>query len=104
VIGALLTNQVGNQAVWNRLTEKWEAVLDRFPKNAPPRIVEAIPALCGDDEFAEGAIAFLDRNPLSSGPRRVAQSVERLRVNVAFGSRERPKLTESLRGAGTQSS
>ena len=100
VIGSLLANPVGNQAVWTRLTESWDAVLDRFPKNAPPRIVESIPALCGDAEFAERAIAFLDAHPLSSGPRRVAQSVERLRVNVAFASRERAGLADSLRAAG----
>ena len=101
VIASLLANSTGNQAVWTRLTENWQAVLDRFPKNAPPRIIESIPALCSDAEFAEGVVAFLDENPLSSGPRRVAQSVERLRVNVAFGSRERDGLAASLRAAGT---
>ena len=90
--------------MWTRLTESWDAVLDRFPKNAPPRIIESIPALCGDAEFAEEAIAFLDDHPLSSGPRRVAQSVERLRVNVAFGSRERAGLADSLRAAGAPTS
>ena len=49
-------------------------------------------------------MAFLDAHPLSSGPRRVAQSVERLRVNVAFGTRERPGLAESLRAAGAPTS
>ena len=104
VLGQLLANSVGNQAVWTRLTETWDAVLNRFPKNAPPRIIEAIPALCGDAAFAEKAIGFLKDNPLSSGPRRVAQSVERLRVNVAFGSRERDGLVESLRAAGARTS
>ena len=52
VIGALLANPVGNQAVWTRLTESWDAVLERFPKNAPPRIIESLPALCADAEFA----------------------------------------------------
>ena len=89
VIGALLANRVGNQAVWTRMTESWDAVLERFPKNAPPRIIESLPALCADEDFAEHAIAFLDGHPLSSGPRRVAQSVERLRVNVAFAARAR---------------
>jgi puromycin-sensitive aminopeptidase len=103
VIGSLLANSTGNQAVWTRLTESWHAVLDRFPKNAPPRIIESIPALCGDAEFAAGVVAFLDDNPLSSGPRRVAQSVERLQVNVTFGSRERDGLAESLRAASTLS-
>ena len=101
VIGSLLANRIGNQAVWTRLTEQWDAVLERFPKNAPPRIIEALPALCADADFAERAIVFLYEHPLASGPRRVAQSIERLRVNVAFGARERPTLADSLRAAGT---
>ncbi len=104
VLGALLANPVGGQAVWTRVTEDWDAVLDRFPKNAPPRIIEAIPALCSDAAFAEGVIAFLDAHPLSSGPRRVAQSVERLRVNLAFGARERGGLAASLGAARSTTS
>jgi puromycin-sensitive aminopeptidase len=96
VLGALLANRVGGQAVWTRLTESWEAVIERFPKNAPPRILETIPALCADAAFAEQVIDFLAAHPLASGPRRVAQSSERLRVNVAFAARERPELTDSL--------
>ncbi len=64
-----------------------------------PRIVESIPALCADAAFAEGAVTFLAQHPLGSGPRRVDQSVERLRVNVAFATRERGQLSESLRAA-----
>jgi len=101
VIGALLANPVGNQAVWECVTENWDTILDRFPKNAPPRIIESVPALCADADFAERAVAFLDAHPLESGPRRVAQSVERLRVNVAFAARERASLADSLRVAGT---
>ena len=100
VLGSLLTNSTGNQAVWTRLTEKWEAVLDRFPKNAPPRIVEAVSTLCGDAKFAEEAIAFLEAHPIASGPRRVAQSVERLRINLAFGAREQATLAATLGAAG----
>ena len=87
-----------------RLTESWDAVLERFPKNAPPRILESLPALCADADFAERAIAFLDDHPLASGPRRVAQSIERLRVNVAFAARERAGLADSLRAAGPPTS
>jgi puromycin-sensitive aminopeptidase len=104
VIGSLLVNPAGNQAVWQRVTESWDVILDRFPKNAPPRIVESIPALCADADFADAVIAFLEDHPLTSGPRRVAQSAERLRVNVAFGARERPGLADTLRAAGTHPS
>jgi puromycin-sensitive aminopeptidase len=101
VISALLANPVACQAVWSRITESWDALLERFPKNAPPRMLESLPALCADADFAESAAAFLHDNPLASGPRRVAQSVERLQVNVAFAARERPTLDEALRAAGS---
>jgi puromycin-sensitive aminopeptidase len=96
VLSALLANPVGCQAIWNRITEQWDAILERFPKNAPVRILESISALCGDAEFAQAAIAFLRSHPVSSGPRRVAQSIERLEVNVAFAARERPQLAQVL--------
>ena len=96
VLGSLLANPVGCQAVWNRITEEWDAILERFPKNAPVRILESLPALCADRAFAESAIAFLDGHPVSSGPRRVAQSIERLQVNVAFVGRERAELARVL--------
>jgi puromycin-sensitive aminopeptidase len=96
VLGALLANPVGCQAVWTRITERWDEIIARFPKNAPVRIVESLPALCADAAFAESAVAFLVDHPLASGPRRVAQSIERLGVNVAFATRERAGLADTL--------
>jgi puromycin-sensitive aminopeptidase len=96
VIAALLANPVAGQAVWGRISESWDSILERFPKNAHARIAEAIPALCGDAEFAGAVVQFLKEHPLSSGPRRVAQSVERLGVNVAFAGRERERLADTL--------
>jgi hypothetical protein len=96
VISALLANPVAGQAVWGRISDAWDPILERFPKNAHARIAEAIPALCGDAGFAATVVQFLKDHPLASGPRRVAQSVERLGVNVAFAGRERDRLADSL--------
>jgi len=101
VISGLIANPVAGQAVWLQVTESWDAILERFPKNAHARIAEAVPALCADAGFADDVVAFLAEHPLASGPRRVAQSVERLAVNVAFGARERDRLAESLRAAAS---
>ena len=92
-----MANPVASQAVWTRITETWDAVAERLPKNAMPRIVETLPTLCADADFAERAISFMHDHPLMSGQRRVNQSVERLMVNVAFVERERPILSGSLR-------
>jgi puromycin-sensitive aminopeptidase len=101
VISALLANPVAGQTIWRRVEADWDRILERFPKNAHARIAEAIPALCGDAAFAESVIRFLADHPLASGPRRVAQSVERLGVNVAFATRERDGLGESCQAAIT---
>ena len=102
VIGALLANRVGNQAAWTRLTESWDAVLERFPKNAPPRIIESLPALCADAEFAERAHRLPRRSPalLGAAPGR---AVDRA---VARSTSPSPPasaatLAASLRAAGT---
>ena len=99
VIGASLANPVAGQAIWERMTDSWDLMFERFPKNAPARMIESIPALCADADFASGVVRFLHEHPLASGPRRVAQSIERLGVNVAFAARERDGLGDSLRAA-----
>ena len=54
-----------------------------------------------DADFARRRIEFLADHPLASGPRRVAQSVERLNVNVAFAARASgPGRPTALRAAG----
>ena len=99
VIGGLVANPVAGQAIWRRVTESWDQMLDRFPKNAHTRVAEAIPALCGDAAFAHEVVRFLNDHPLASGPRRVAQSIERLGVNVAFAARERERLSDAFGSA-----
>jgi len=96
VIGALLANRVGCQAVWTRMTESWDRMQDRFPKNAFPRMIDSISSLCADAAFADSAVRFLADHPVESGPRRVAQSIERLHVYLAFAAREHGRLAAAL--------
>jgi puromycin-sensitive aminopeptidase len=99
VIAGLLGNPVAGQAIWHRMTESWDLMLERFPKNAAARMVEPISGLCGDPAFADNVVRFLHDHPLTSGPRRVLQSIERLGVNVAFGAREGGRMAEAYRAA-----
>ncbi len=97
VITSLLANPVAGPAIWRRMTEAWDLMLERFPKNAHTRMIESISTLCADADFAQGVVAFLNDHPLESGPRRVAQSIERLGINVAFAARERDRLGDTFR-------
>jgi puromycin-sensitive aminopeptidase len=104
VITSLLANPVAGQTIWRRITESWDAMLERFPKNAHTRMIESISTLCADADFAQGVVAFLHDHPLQSGPRRVAQSIERLGINVAFAAREREGLGDAFRAVATAAS
>ena len=86
VIGALLGNRVAGPAAWERLKGSWERVLDRFPVNSHSRMLGGVRLLCGDPALADDVATFLTEHPLPSGQRSVDQALERLQVNVAFGS------------------
>ena len=58
-------------------------ILERFPKNAPLLILESHPRpVRRRGRSPRTSSPFLDAHPLVSGPRRVNQSIERLRVDV----------------------
>jgi puromycin-sensitive aminopeptidase len=99
LVATLLGNRVGGPAVWQRVKEEWDALLDRFPVNSHSRMLDGARSLCGDPAVAEDVARFLEEHPLRSGQRSVTQTVERLRVNVAFGQRHRTELAATLAAA-----
>ena len=96
LIGSLLGNRVGGPAVWQRVTEDWDTLVERFPVNSLPRMLSGVSALCGDPAVAEQVTAFLSAHPLRAGQRTVDQTLERLAVNVAFGQHQRGRLASLL--------
>ncbi|MGH9091102.1 MAG: M1 family metallopeptidase [Acidimicrobiales bacterium] len=101
LVGALLGNRVAGPAVWRRVEEAWDGLLERFPANSHSRMLDGARALCGDPSLAHDVARFLGQHPLRSGERSVTQMLERLRANVAFGERVRPSLGDTLRHATT---
>ncbi|HXR23459.1 MAG TPA: hypothetical protein VN786_12960 [Acidimicrobiales bacterium] len=63
-------------------------------------MLDSLPSLvsAGDDAVSR-AFAWLDEHPLARGERKVAQSRERLRVNVAFRQRVGGRLASLLAAA-----
>ena len=99
VISGLLANPGGRAG---RLAPRGR-IVGRHPRTLPQECARAHrrghPALCAaTPDFAAAVVQFLADHPLASGPRRVAQSVERLGVNVAFADRERDRLARQLAG------
>ena len=64
----------------------------RFPVQQLLADAPGIRVLCRDESLADDVAASSREHPVRSGQRSVDQSLERLRINTAFGTRERDGL------------
>lgn len=96
LVTRLLANKVGGPAVWQRVKDSWETLVERFPFNSHARMVEGVRTLCRDRELAADVTSFLSAHPVRSGQRQVTQTLERLAINVAFADRERARIAPAL--------
>ena len=103
LVSALIANRTGGPGVFDALRQHWDECLAKFPQNAHSRMLSGISRLCADSAYAESVAAFVIDHPVASGQRSVLQEVERLRVNVAYGERERPTLGDVLARVATRS-
>ncbi len=96
VILDLLTNRANGPVAWARLKESWDDVLARFPVNSHSRMLAGLRVLCRDEALADDVARFVAGHPVRSGQRSVDQALERLRINTAFGTRQRGGLGRVL--------
>jgi puromycin-sensitive aminopeptidase len=96
LLQSLVANRITGPAVWHRVTEEWDALVERFPSNILPRMLDGIRGLCTPPELAGQVTSFVEAHPLPAGGRTVEQTLERLGVNVAFGQREGAGLAATL--------
>ncbi|MGH8988029.1 MAG: ERAP1-like C-terminal domain-containing protein, partial [Acidimicrobiales bacterium] len=96
VVRSLLANRVGGSMIWERVKAEWSRILDRFPDVSHAAMVSAVRTLCHDPALADDVTQFLADHPLPVGQRTVAQTLERLAVNVRFGERLRGKVAGEL--------
>jgi aminopeptidase N len=92
----LLASRPSGPATWERLKAAWDDVMARFPVNSHSRMLSGIRVLCRDEALADDVSRFVAEHPVRSGQRSVDQSLERLRINTAFGTRERDGLGQVL--------
>jgi hypothetical protein len=94
LIGAVLASRAGHRLAWAFLEEHWETIVNRFPENSVPRMIDAITSVT-DAALAPEIHRFLDAHP-TSHEQLIAQSRERLDINIAFANRIAGQLVESL--------
>jgi len=99
VLQLLIANRATGPAIWERVTGHWDELVDRFPANILPRMLDGVRALCGSPTLAAEVTAFIEDHPLPSGGKTVEQILERLAVSVAFGVRHGSTLATDLAAA-----
>jgi puromycin-sensitive aminopeptidase len=96
-LGALLGNRAARDAFWERLRREWDAIHGRL-QNAPMllrRVVEAMAQLVERRHLDEAA-AFLAARPMPEAQQAVAQTLEKLRQDVALRERTQAAIARWL--------
>ncbi|HEX9053040.1 MAG TPA: M1 family aminopeptidase [Anaeromyxobacter sp.] len=92
-VGALLGNRAAREGAWARVRDDWERLRGRLAQ-APMllrRVVEAMGALV-ERRHLEEVEAFLGSHPLDEARQAIAQTLERLRQDIALRERAGPAI------------
>jgi puromycin-sensitive aminopeptidase len=96
-MGALLGNRTARDPFWRELRERWDVVLKRVG-GAPMllrRVVEAVGQL-PERRHLDEAAAFFAAHPIPAARQAIAQTLERMRQDVALWERAEPAVGKWL--------
>ncbi len=96
-MGALLANRTAREGFWGALRQRWDAVQQRVG-GAPMllrRVVEAVGQL-PERRHLEEATAFFAAHPVPAARQAIAQTLERMRQDVALWERLGPAVARWL--------
>jgi len=86
-----LSNRHHGQQAWEFVSQRWEELTARFPKNTHVRMIDGIQRLVQPSQQA-AVSAFFEQHPIPHDELRLRQLLERQAVNVALGQRAAPGL------------
>jgi puromycin-sensitive aminopeptidase len=90
---ALLANPVSRYEAWAFIRNNWEAMMQKYPDSALPRMCEAVSGLL-DSQMEVNE--FFEQHKPRLGQKIIEQHLERLAVAVAFRAREGRNLAATL--------
>jgi hypothetical protein len=82
-----MANVLTREAAWRFFHENWDKMLEKYPINSIPRMIEGITHLTTEKMEAE-VRQFFDKHPVKGGAKAVAQNLEKLNVAVKMKKRE----------------
>ena len=90
-----LSNREQGPMVWSFIRDNWNQMIELFPDTAIVRMIGGIRSLTTQKTSAE-IEEFFKENSVPTGELTLSQTLEKLRVNVAFKIRESQKLKDYL--------
>ena len=86
VLGIMTRNAVTGPMVWKFVTDRWDEALEKFPPSTHSSLTLGLPTFIGDEAFADIVEAFHTEHSLGGEQRTVEQSIERMRIGLAFAA------------------
>lgn len=86
LVQSAMGNVAGRGAAWDFVKTNWTKILDRFPDNAIPRMVEGVTSLVSHD-WAKDTRKFFTDHPVKQGGKTIDQHLEKQEIAVAFKDR-----------------
>ncbi len=90
---SLLSNPISRYEAWDFIRKNWDAMMQKYPDSALPRMCEAVSGLL---ERQEEVNSFFEQHKPRLGQKIIDQHLERLAVAVAFRDREGRNLAATL--------
>ncbi|HJU11966.1 MAG TPA: M1 family metallopeptidase [Candidatus Binataceae bacterium] len=90
---SLLANPVSRYEAWDFVCKNWEAMIQKYPDSALPRMCEGVSGLLDRQQEVN---AFFEQHKPRLGQKIIEQHLERLAVAVAFRNREGSNLSNTL--------
>ncbi len=87
LITFLLANRSIGSAIWQRVTDNWDDLIEKIPEMLVSRMLDGVRFLCRDPQLTDEIVSFLDEHHIASGQRSVDQTVERLVINSTLAAR-----------------
>ncbi len=94
LLGQMLGSSSNGPATWAFIRANWDAILERFPSNAIPRMLEGFVTL-STPSLADEVTAYFAPgagHEVAQGAKQMSQHLERLAVHRAFRARESVRL------------
>jgi puromycin-sensitive aminopeptidase len=91
LLNVCLSNRHHGQQTWEFVSQRWDELTARFPKNTHVRMIEGVQRLVQPHQQAAVA-SFFQQHPIAHDELRLQQILERQAVNVALGQRAAPGL------------